>query len=129
MIDGPPGGPQVVKDRVERALHERVEPLRRLVEDGELRVVLEGLDDAQLLAHPTGVVADLAAQGGGPQLQPIEELRAAARGPPGQGGEVIEQALPGQPVPEGDAARQVADAAPDLDGTASDVVPEDGRCP
>ena len=41
----------LVHDVVERALHERVEPFGRLVEDGQLGVVLEGLDDAELLAH------------------------------------------------------------------------------
>ena len=64
-------------------LHERVEALGRLVEDRELRVVLEGLDDADLLAHAARVVANLPAQDRCRQLQPFAQLRSpdAARGP------------------------------------------------
>ena len=74
-----PGPPAVVEDLVEGALHERVEALGRLVEDGQLRVVLEGLDDADLLAHATRVVADLAPQVPVAELQPLDELGAQRR--------------------------------------------------
>ena len=53
-----PAAAPLVEEVVERALHERVEALGRLVEDGQLRVVLERLDDADLLAHAARVVAD-----------------------------------------------------------------------
>ena len=49
--DRPALGLERVEDFVERPLHQRVEPFGRLVEDGELGIVLERLDDADLLAH------------------------------------------------------------------------------
>ena len=45
------GGTELLEDLVERSLHERVEPLGRLVKNGKLRIVLERLDDTNLLAH------------------------------------------------------------------------------
>ena len=75
--DRPAGPPQVLEDRVEGVLHERVEALGRLVEDRQLRVVLERLDDAELLAHPARVVADLAAE------RLAARARAGRGAPPG----------------------------------------------
>ena len=72
--------PQLVEDRVERPLHERVEALGRLVEDRQLRVVLERLDDPELLAHPPGVVAD---RPGEVRRRARAARRGAAGGPPG----------------------------------------------
>src|SRR5213075_3072145 len=46
----------------ERALHQRIEAFGRLVEDRHVRIVLERLDNAHLLAHPAGVVADRAVE-------------------------------------------------------------------
>ena len=78
----------VLEDLVEGALHERVEALGGLVEDGQLGVALEGLDDADLLAHAPRVVADLATQVAPAQLHALDELvaqaaRAGRRAPPG----------------------------------------------
>ena len=81
--DRPAGRSQVVEDLVERALHERVEALGRLVEDRQLRVVLERLDDADLLAHPARVVADRPSQRRVVELEPVEQLRSARRRPAG----------------------------------------------
>ena len=53
---------QRVENVVERTLHQRVEPLARLVEDRELGFVLKRLDDPDFLTHPPGVVADKASQ-------------------------------------------------------------------
>ena len=72
--DRPTGAPQVVEDAVERPLHQRIEALCGLVEDRELRVVLERLDDAQLLAHAARVVADGPPEGRGGELEPLAEL-------------------------------------------------------
>ena len=49
--DRPAFGLEDIEDFVERTLHERVEPLGRLVENRKLRIVLERLDDADLLTH------------------------------------------------------------------------------
>ena len=56
--DGPAFGLEPVEDLVERALHQRVEALGRLVENRQLGIVLQRLDDADLLAHAARVVAD-----------------------------------------------------------------------
>ena len=55
--DGAPGGPAVVEKREEPRLHQRVEPLRRLVHHDQLGVVLQRLDDAELLSHSARVRA------------------------------------------------------------------------
>ena len=57
-----PAALSVVEDVVERVLHQRVEAFGRFVEDRQLGIVLEGLDDADLLAHAARVVADRPAQ-------------------------------------------------------------------
>ena len=109
--DRPTGGAALVEDVVERPLHERVEALRRLVEDGQLRVVLERLDDADLLAHPARVGPDRATQRLVGELELGDEGIAQDRRSSGQGRQLVEQPIPGQVVPEGDAAGQVAGAA------------------
>ena len=125
--DRPSRGLEVVEDVVERALHQGIEPLGRLVEDRQLRVVLEGLDDPDLLAHPARVVADGPVQRPRGQLEPFAQLGAAGRRTAGQVAEVVEQPLAGQRVVEGDPAGQVADPSPDLDAVANDVAAEDAR--
>ena len=47
-----------LQDLVEGFLHQRIEPQRRLVEDGEVRLVLQRQDQAQLLAIPVREVFD-----------------------------------------------------------------------
>ena len=75
--DRPPGGAQLVEDLVEGPLHQRIEALRRLVEDRQLRVVLEGLHDPELLAHAPAVVPDGPAAGpASAELQAVEEPAA-----------------------------------------------------
>ena len=113
--DRPAGRAKLVEDVVEGALHERVEALGRLVEDGQLGVVLEGLDDADLLAHPARVVADRPAERLLGQLEPVEQLGPPDRRPAVELAEVVEQVEPGHPVVQGDPAGQVADPAADLD--------------
>ena len=113
---------------VERPLHERVEALGRLVEDGQLRVVLERLDDADLLAHAARVVADRPAQRRVVELEPVEQLGAAGRRPARTARPSSSSSRsPVSVVPERDAARQVARLAADLDRVAVDVEAEDRR--
>ena len=122
-----PGRLQPVEHVVERALHERVQALGRLVEDRELRVVLERLDDPDLLAHPAAVVADRPAEGPRIELEAVAQLGAADRWPAGELGKVVEVALAGEAVVQRDAAGEVADPAADRDAVAGRVEPEDRR--
>ena len=67
---------------VERALHQRIEAFGRLVEDGQLGIVLQRLDDADLLAHAARVVAHRPSQRA-PTTAPAG--RAARRAGPAAG--------------------------------------------
>ena len=78
---------------IEGVLHERIEPLGRLVEDRQLRVVLERLHHADLLPHPAGVVAHLSLEDRCRQLEPIAQLRAPMRLAALQVDEVVEHLL------------------------------------
>ena len=73
-----PGVPALAHELVERLLHDRVEALGRLVEHEQLGVVLDGLDDAELLAHPARVLAHRSGEIGPRQL---EQLERSARDP------------------------------------------------
>jgi hypothetical protein len=55
--DRPAFGLERVEDLVERPLHQGIQAFGRFVEDGQLRIVLQRLDDPDLLAHAAGVVA------------------------------------------------------------------------
>ena len=55
----------LVEHRVERLLHERVEPLRGLVQDQQLGPVHERLDEADLLLVPVGEILDPLRRGRG----------------------------------------------------------------
>ena len=103
--DGPARRPQLVEDLVEGTLHQGVQALRGLVEDGELRVVLERLDDPELLAHPAAVVADRAGEVARGELEAIEEPRPQDRRAAVERPEVVEEVDPGHRVVEGDPAR------------------------
>ena len=122
--DGSPGLAPLVEQVVEGALHQRVQALGRLVEDGQLWVVLERLDDADLLAHAAGVVAHRPLERPAGQLQPVDQLRAQRRRPPVQPGQVVEHLLAGQRVVQRDAAGQVASRRANGDAVADDVVAE-----
>ncbi len=100
--------PEVLEDAVEGVLHQRVEPLGRLIQDGELRIVLERLDHADLLAHPTRVVTHLALQDAAGHLQAVAQLAAPDRLLPLQVGEVVERIAAAQRVVQRDPAGQVA---------------------
>ena len=59
--DGSPRGAPFVEDLVEGPLHQRIEPFRGLVEDGQLGIVLERLHDpdvgvAAVFAGVDGVI-------------------------------------------------------------------------
>ena len=122
--DRPPLGLEGVEDLVERPLHQRVEALRRLVEDRQLGIVLQRLDDADLLAHAARVVADEPLQRRTRQLQPVAQLAAPHRRTAGQLAEIVEQPLARERVVERDAAGQVADPATDRHAVAHDVEAE-----
>ena len=117
----------LVEQRQEGVLHERVEPLGRFVQDGQLGVVLERLDDADLLAHAPGVVADGTLEVRVGELQALDERRPERRGPAVQAGQVVEQGGARHGVVQRDATRQVAHLAPDGDAVADDVVAQDRR--
>ena len=86
--------------------------------------MLEGLHDADLLAHPPGVVADRAAEDAIGQLELLADGGATDRRPARERGEVVEEAQARQPVVERDPARQVAAPPADGDAVADDVEPE-----
>src|SRR5205085_1110806 len=94
--DGASRSSHVLEDPVESVLHQRIEALGWLVEDRELRVVLEGLDHTQLLAHAARVVADASLQVVRRELQPLAELSPARRGLTLQVGQVVESVLAGE---------------------------------
>ena len=125
----PPGPPDVVDDRVERPLHERVEAFGRFVEDRQLRIVLQRLDDPELLAHASRVVADRPAERSRIELEAVAQRRAPDGRPAGEVGEVVEVALTRQAVVERDAAGQVAGVGADGHGLGDDVPPEHSRRP
>ena len=122
--DRPSVGLERIEDLVERALHQRIEALGRLVENRQLGIVLQRLDDADLLAHAARVIADQPLQRGRRQLQPLAQLAAPDGRTAGQLAEIVEQPFSGQRVVERDAAGQVADPAPDRHGVADDVEAE-----
>jgi len=62
-----------------------VEAGGRLVDDEQLRVVEQGLGDADAAAHPTGVPAQLAASG----VAEVDQLQQLAD-PPAPGAPVVE---------------------------------------
>ena len=93
--DRPAGLPQLVEHVVERALHERVEPLGRLVEDRQLGIVLERLDDADLLAHAARVVANQPLAASAPTAPAGRTARRAERRRPAvERGQIVEQPFP-----------------------------------
>ena len=102
-------------------LHQRIEPLGWFVEDRELRVVLERLDDAQLLAHSTRVVADSPLQVVPRELQPLAQLGPAGRRLALQVGQVVQRILTRKRAVQGDPAREVSGASPDRDALGRDV--------
>ena len=117
---------QVVHDPVEGLLHQRVEAFGRLVQHRQVRVVLEGLDHAQLLAHAARVVAHLALQDGGGHLQPLAQRLAAHRRPSLQVVEVVKRIFAAERVVERDAAGQVPHPPPNGDRVGHDVHAEHG---
>ena len=123
----PSGLPDVVEDRVERPLHQRVEALGWFVEDRQLRIVLQRLDDPQLLAHATRVVANRPAERPGIELEAVTQGGAPDGRTAGEVGEVVEVALARQPVVERDASRQVAGVGADRHGLSDDVPAEHAR--
>ena len=98
----------LVEQVVEGALHQWVEALGGLVEDGQLGIVLQGLDDADLLAHAARVVAHRPLERPAGHLQPVDQLGTQRSRPPVESGQVVEHLLAGQRVVERDAAGQVA---------------------
>jgi len=91
----------------------------------QLGVVLEGLDDPELLAHPPAVVADRPGEVTAGELKPLDEPRPARRRAPVEGAEVVEEVGAGHPVVQGDPAGKVADPSPDLDARRRGREPED----
>src|SRR5207344_871544 len=83
--------------------------LGRLVEDEQLGLVLDGLDDPELLAHPTRVLADRPGEIGPRQLEQVERAAATGDLPTAERPQMIEQIDAAHAVVEARAARQVAD--------------------
>ena len=112
---------QLVEEIVEGPLHERVEALGRLVEDGQLGIVLECLDDADLLAHAARVVAHRPSQRGRRHLQALGDGSPPDGRTPIEPTKVVEDGFAAHRVVEGDAPGQVADARADGEAVADDV--------
>jgi hypothetical protein len=117
-----------VEDVIEGPLHQRVETFGRFVEDGQFRIVLERLHDADLLAHAARVVADPPAQRARRQLQLIAQRRATNGRAAAEIAQIVEQLLAGERVVEGDSARQVSDSSPNLHAVTDDVEAEHVTC-
>ena len=93
---------------IERLLHERVEAGGRLIEDQQLRPMLERDDEADLLLVALRVLLELARR---VDLEALDErclVRRVDAAP--QVGEVAQGLAAGQPVVQGELARDVADA-------------------
>ena len=107
-----PAVPGLAQDAEERVLDERVEARRRLVEDQQVRSVLERDDQPDLLLVAARVLLEPPAR---IEIEPLDEIGdVGAVHPAAQVGEVLDRVGAGQPVVEVELARQVAD--PPVDG-------------
>ncbi len=121
--DRPALGLRLADDLVERLLDERVEARRRLVEEQQVRPVLEGDDQADLLLVALRVLLELAAR---VEIEAIDELLLVGRvDAAAEVREVLDRLAAGQLVVQGELARQVAEAAVDRDGIGGRVDAED----
>jgi hypothetical protein len=125
-----PAGVLMLGEQFDEPLfHHRVQALGRLVEHEHARLVLERLHDADLLPHPARVQADLAAQVGLRQLEPVAQLLPAPRPAALQRAEVVQTLAAAHQRPQPELARQVADLRQNGIEVACDVAPEDADHP
>src|SRR5262245_27791501 len=116
---------RLADELVERLLDERVEPGRRLVEHQQVRPVLEGDDQADLLLVALRVLLELAA---GIEVQALDELLLVRRlDAASEVREVLDRLAAGELVVERELAREVAQPAMDLDRVHGRVDAEDRR--
>ena len=110
-------------DLVERLLDQRVEARRGLVEEQQVRPVLKGDHQADLLLVALGVLLELAA---GVEIEAIDEvLLVGLVDTAAEVREVLDRLAAGQLVVQGELTRQVAEAAVDRDRIGSRVDAED----
>jgi hypothetical protein len=107
---------------------ERIDRGRRLVEDQDVRILDQGVGDAEALKHAARVrLGEVIAAGGEPDL--VEDLVdrrlcLGARDPVERRG-VAQVLAAGQVAVEADGVRQVADAPLDLERPAGRIQPDD----
>jgi len=99
----------LVQQGEEGLLHQRVEPLGGLVEDGHLRVVLQRLDQAELLLHAARPAGDGTVEVAGRQVEAPAQLVPPGRRRPLQVAEEPQVLGAGQLAVEPQLPRQVAD--------------------
>jgi hypothetical protein len=107
-------GAALGQQRVEALLHQRVQPGDGLVEDEQLRIVHEGLDEAQLLPVAGRQLADGPVQVGAEALG--QRVAAPAIDPAAQLAQVVEDHRARQLRIQAEVTGEVADAAADLQG-------------
>ena len=111
--DRPAVGAGFADELEERLLDERVEPGRRLVEDEQVRLVLERHDQPDLLLVALGVLAEAPAR---VEVEPLDQVvDVGAVDPAAQVREVGDGVGAGQAVVQVELARQVADPPMDRD--------------
>ena len=111
--DRPALGLRLADEGVERLLDERIQARGRLVEDQQLRPVLERDDEADLLLVALRVLLELARR---VDLEALDERRLVGRvDAAAQVGEVAQRLAAGQAVVQRELARDVADAPMDRD--------------
>ncbi len=109
----------------ERLLDERIEAGRRLVEDEQLRPVLEGDDEPDLLLVALGVLLEASRR---VQVEALDEAGLVARlDAAAQVGEVGQRLAAREPIVERELAGHVADASVDGDRVGSRLDAEHGR--
>ena len=111
--DRPTLGLGLADELVERLLDERVESRRRLVQDEQVRPVLEGDDEADLLLVALRVLLEPPRW---VDLEPLDEARLV--GPvdaAAEAGEVAQRLAAGQAVVQAELAGDVAETAVDRD--------------
>ncbi len=113
--DGAAVGGGLAEQRAHLRLQERIEPARRLVEDGELGPVHERLHDPDLLPVAARQLPDRAVEH---DAEPLAERVAERRSGAAQANERVELLARGEPVGEPQVAGQVADPAARRDPVA-----------
>ncbi len=120
--------PNALKEQLlKRSLHQWVEALRWFVENQEFRIRLHCLNDANLLAHATAVVAHRSLQDGVAQLKRLHDAMPKERRSTAERTHVIEVLATTHIVVDGEARREITDAAANRHRILHDIKAEHAR--